>query len=167
MLYISTRNSLDTYTAYRALHEAYAPDGGFFVPFRLPVFSSGELQELKSSASGEIICRILNLFFGVHLTLSDIEPILEGTTFQLNTFQQNHSFLETWDTSDGFFDGIVNKLYTAKTGKDNLPFGWAYVAIEIAILFGVYSVVTKEARSFDLALSVGDFQSVSAAVYAK
>ena len=31
MLYLSTRNTTDCYTAYRALNESQAPDGGFFV----------------------------------------------------------------------------------------------------------------------------------------
>ena len=44
MLYISTRNNTDTYTAHRALHEEYAPDGGFYVPFYLPTFSSDALN---------------------------------------------------------------------------------------------------------------------------
>ena len=33
MLYVSTRNTRETYTAYRVLHETYAPDGGHFAPF--------------------------------------------------------------------------------------------------------------------------------------
>ena len=39
MLYVTTRNNRDAYTARRALTENRGPDGGFFVPFREPVFT--------------------------------------------------------------------------------------------------------------------------------
>ena len=50
MLYVSTRNRMDTYTAYRALHEKNAPDGGKFVPFQLVAFDAGEIEQLKQYA---------------------------------------------------------------------------------------------------------------------
>ena len=63
MLYLSTRNATDCYTAYRALNEAYAPDGGVYVPFRLQKFTKEELKELRTQAPCATIAQILNLFF--------------------------------------------------------------------------------------------------------
>ena len=41
MLYISTRNINDSYTAYRALHEEFAPNGGQ-IDFGVGVFQGCE-----------------------------------------------------------------------------------------------------------------------------
>ena len=38
MLYITTRNNYDAFTAYRTLGEGRGPDGGLFVPFQMPHF---------------------------------------------------------------------------------------------------------------------------------
>ena len=47
MLYVTTRNNRDAYTAQRVLRENRGPDGGLYVPFREPVFSREEIDELR------------------------------------------------------------------------------------------------------------------------
>ena len=44
MLYVTTRDSRDAYTANRALSENRGPEGGFYVPMRLPHFEAEELK---------------------------------------------------------------------------------------------------------------------------
>ena len=44
MLYVTTRNDQEVYTAQRALREGRGPDGGFYVPFRDPVFPEEDTQ---------------------------------------------------------------------------------------------------------------------------
>ena len=66
MLYVSTRNTVDVYTAYRALQESVTPDGGYFVPFRLSMFSDQELSAFQQQMPCESIANILNHFFGLH-----------------------------------------------------------------------------------------------------
>ena len=63
MLYISTRNPADSFTAHRALHHAQTADGGMFVPMQLPVFSDKDLLQMKNMTFGEVVALILNLFF--------------------------------------------------------------------------------------------------------
>ena len=46
MLYATTRSKMDTYTAHRALHDDRSPDGGFFVPFKMPFYDKNQLAEL-------------------------------------------------------------------------------------------------------------------------
>ena len=53
MLYLTTRDKFDTHTAYRALREDRAPNGGFYLPFRMPVFSAEELAQLKNKSFGQ------------------------------------------------------------------------------------------------------------------
>lgn len=43
MLYISTRNKSDSYTAHRALHEDRTPDGGLFMPMQVPSFDKQQI----------------------------------------------------------------------------------------------------------------------------
>ena len=57
MLYVSTRNTTDSYTAYRVLHEDYAPDGGVFAPYRLPIFSSEEHKSFCEKTFGERVAK--------------------------------------------------------------------------------------------------------------
>ena len=54
MLYVTTRNNRDAYTAQRVLRENRGPDGGLYVPFREPVFSREEIDALK----GEILSSV-------------------------------------------------------------------------------------------------------------
>lgn len=46
MLYVTTRTKQDTFTAARALSEDRAPDGGFYVPMRLPRLDRREIKKL-------------------------------------------------------------------------------------------------------------------------
>ena len=46
MLYVTTREDRDAYTAYRALHESRSADGGLFLPFRMQTFPEEELDAL-------------------------------------------------------------------------------------------------------------------------
>ena len=50
MLYVTTRNNRDAYTAQRVLRENRGPDGGLYVPFREPVFSREEIDALKEKS---------------------------------------------------------------------------------------------------------------------
>ena len=47
MLYVTTRDNIEAYTAHKALTENRAPDGGFYVPFHMFRFSDEEIQSLK------------------------------------------------------------------------------------------------------------------------
>ena len=46
MLYVSTRNDRDVFTANRALRENRCTVGGHYLPFRQPKFSEAELDVL-------------------------------------------------------------------------------------------------------------------------
>ena len=50
MLYVTTRNDRDAFTSARALTENRGPDGGFYIPVRLPSFSLDEIRELVETS---------------------------------------------------------------------------------------------------------------------
>ena len=55
MLYLSTRNKADSFTAHRVLHSAAAPDGGMFMPMQLPVQTDAVLAEFEQMSFGEAV----------------------------------------------------------------------------------------------------------------
>lgn len=167
MLYISTRNINDSYTAYRALHEEFAPDGGLYVPFRIPVITAEELIKIKSQAVSDTIAMVLNLFFGLRVTGDDVAEVLGNTPVFFQTINQNVVFAELWHTPDGNCSYYVNGLYHKISGKLESPKGWAHIAIQIALLFGIYGANHADLREFDMAITVNDFADLTAVLYAK
>lgn len=171
MLYLSTRNTTDCYTAYRALNEAQAPDGGFYVPFRLQKFTDSELLALRAKTPCEAIAQILNLFFGVQLTGWDVECVVGRSPVKLETVNQRLLFVEFWRNPDGSLKYLIFNLYRRMTAKEypaSKTTGWAYIAIEIALLFGLYAA-TKiiPVQGLDVAVESGNFADITAIEYAK
>ena len=171
MLYLSTRNTTDCYTAYRALNETQAPDGGFFVPFRLHKFSDNELLALRSKTPCDAIAQILNLFFGVQLSGWDVECVVGRCPVKPETVNQRLLFAEFWRNPDGSLKYLINNLYRRMTAKEYAPGktkGWAYIAIEIALLFALYATAeTIPVQGLDVAVETADFADISAVEYAK
>lgn len=171
MLYLSTRNTTDCFTAYRALNEKQAPDGGFFVPFRLQRFADNELLAFRGQTPCEVIARILNLFFGVGLTGWDVDCVIGRSPVKPEAVNQRLLFAEFWRNPDGSLNYLANNLYRRMTGKeypDCIPTGWAYIAIEIALLFALYSAVEAvPTHGLDVAVETGDFADITAIEYAR
>lgn len=167
MLYISTRNNLDTYTAHRALHEKHTPDGGYFVPFYLPSFSPEALLYFKHKPAYDNIAEILNLFFSLRLNADDLEKTLGKPSFICEDLAQNLTVTELWHTPEGNCDYIFKKIYHLMTGNLQLPVGWPRIAIEIALLFGLLGDITEREKFFDIAVPADDFASITAISYAK
>ena len=167
MLYISTRNSLDTYTSYSALHEEFSPDGGYYVPFYLPSFSADALNHFKKNTLSETISEILNLFFSLRLTATEIEAAIGSSPLNCVCLNQNLISAELWHTPEGDSAYLYKKLNYLMTGKLQLPVGWPRVAIEIALLFSLFGILPEGEKSFDLAITADDLSNVTALSFAK
>ncbi len=170
MLYVSTRNQTDTFTAYRALNEKTAPDGGIYIPYRLPIFSRVELDEIKSQTCCDTIAQILNIFFGVHLSGLDVEFEISKAPFKTETMQHKFVVAECWKNPGYSYDYLLKSLYSLMLGKNltgQMPAGWACVGIKIALLFGLYSIMGREMQGVDITVTAGDYSDLSAIVYAQ
>jgi len=169
MLYLSTRNTTDCYTAYRALNEAQAPDGGCYIPFRLQKFSKEELLELQVQSPCSAIAKVLNLFFGVKLTAWDVECVVGRCPVKPEFVNQRLLFAECWRNPDGSLRYLAGNLYRRITANEGAqPAGWALIAIEIALLFGFYAAMdTVPEQGLDVAVTTCDFADISAVIYAK
>lgn len=170
MLYISTRSTRDVYTAYRALHETRAPDGGFYVPLRLPVFTAEELSAIKAQSSGDSVAQILNLFFGLRLKGWDVECAVGKSAFKLEAIGHRLVIAEIWRNPEGCAAYLFKELYALMCGDkrhERVPSGWAYIGIEIALLFGLYSAMDILPESdFNVAVTVGNFADTTAIRFA-
>lgn len=171
MLYLSTRNTTDCYTAFRALNEDKSPDGGIFVPFRLPTFTADELREIRTNSSCEAIAKVLNLFFGLRFSGWDVECVVGRFPLKPEFVNQRLLFAECWRNPDGSLQYLMTNLYRRMTGRVDAacrPFGWAYIAIEIALLFGFYAALEDLPESgMDAAITAGNFADISAVLFAK
>lgn len=139
MLYVSTNNKTDSFTAYRVLHEDKAPDGGLFAPFHLPVYSPEEIEELKNESFSETVAKVLNLFFSRRVTSWDVEFSIGRYPFRMETIGQRILVAELWHNNQESYDYITESLYKKLSEKNcNLIPQWVHIAMEIAVLFGVY-----------------------------
>ncbi len=170
MLYVSTRNTTDTYTAHHAIYESSAPDGGFYVPFHLPVFTEEELAAFKTQTCSETVAQLLNLLFGLHLSGWDVECKISRTPIKLETMQHKLLIAECWRNPDASFEYLTKCLYSLMTDNKSLgksPAGWVRIGIEIALLFSLYSILEDMPQKPDIAVTAGDFADLTAISYAK
>ena len=174
MLYLTTRSKFDTYTGYRALREDRAPNGGLYLPFRMPSLTEQEIGELKNGTFGQTMAQMLNLLFGCKLTDRDVEFVIGRYPAKLTAMSQRIWVGELWHNQNNHFDHlercICGRICEDVIGKE-IP-NWMKTGTRIAALFSVYGEMlrTKSLEagvSFDVALPTGDFNWVMAAWYAR
>lgn len=175
MLYVTTRSATDTYTSHRALTSDVAPDGGCFVPFKMPAFSPQDIKNLKDKPYNQIIADVLNMFFSTGITMWDVDFVIGKQPAKL--FSMNHRIIvaELWHNLGDSFDYVVEQLYK-KLLMDHEKMtqigDWAQTAIRIAVLFAVYGQLTQEGRlengaELDVAVSAKGFMMPMVCRYAK
>ena len=171
MLYVSTRNKTDSFTAHWALRNDRTPDGGVYVPFRLPDYDPQQIKQLSELSFAETVAQILNIFFPARLTGWDVEFCIGR--YPVKPVAMNHRVVvaEIWHNPGATFDYAVNHLYTRICPEESVgskPSQWAKIAIYIAILFGIYVELNRSGIPVtDLVLpSENSFVSV-AALYAR
>lgn len=169
MLYISTRDKTGSFTAYRVLHEDRAPDGGLFVPFRIPSFTKADIHALKDNGFGQTVAQILNLFFSTGITGWDVDFAVGRSPFRLKTMSHRLLVGELWHNPGSCYAYIERNLYNKLCGTSmQQPTEWARIAIRIAVLFGVFGELSGEGiNNPDIAVISGDFGMPIAAWYAR
>ena len=173
MLYVTTRNNQEVYTANKALTESRAPDGGFYVPYRMPEFSREEIERLKHKSFGQSVSEILNLLFGSKLSAWDVDCTVGRSPIRVKPVTHRIIFGELWHNLDWDFRSTVLGLNRMLTdGKESEPSDWAMIGIRIAVLFGMFGklmrrdLVSRE-EPLDIAVLSGDFSGAMAVWYAR
>lgn len=170
MLYVSTRNRTDSFTAYRALHEDRAPDGGMYVPFILPHFEKKEIASLRTLSFGESVAQILNRFFSAGLTGWDVDFCIGRRPVKMVRMNHRLVIAEVWHNTDSDYAYLEKSLFDklCASNKESKITEWARIAIYIAVLFGLYGELSNDGiEELDIAVPAGDFTVLMAAWYAR
>lgn len=169
MLYISSRNKIDSFTSYRTLCDDNAPDGGLFLPYQLPHIDVETLQKMCTCSFGENMAQILSLFFSAKLTAWDVECCIGRMPVRITQMNHRIQSAECFHNPQNSYNYLVDSLYRyLSQGKPSKATAWAKIAIRIAVLFGLYTLMPEEVReNFDIALTAGDFSGPMAAWYAR
>lgn len=172
MLYTSTRKEQETYTAQRVLRENRAPDGGLFVPYRLPRLTDEEIEGLGSCSFNSAVASVLNLLFGTRFTGYDVGFSIGRNTVRLKGLGHRVTVAECWHNLESEFPRIVRNLTGLLSGGQAEYSEWANVGIRIAVLFGIFSELTRggiagPGKKVDIALVSGDFSGPMSAWYAR
>lgn len=171
MLYLSTRNRTDSFTAYYALHTDRAPDGGLFIPNQLPHFSRKEILQFSKQTFGETVAQILNIFFSAKVTGWDVEFCCGRNPIQTKSLPRRLIIGELWHNTAASYSYIEQAIYNKLCGekKETEVTEWARIAIQVALLFAVYGAAdgSRTVDSIDIALDADGFITPTAAWYAR
>ena len=145
MLYITTRNKDDAYTAYKALTSDTAPDGGRYVPFRMPIYSGEEIAALKEKTFNETIAEILNMFFSCRLAGWDLDFSVGRNIVRIAPMNHRIVVAELWHNLDGKLSYLENTLYQVLIpDESNAKIrDWVQISVRIAVLFGLYGELMR------------------------
>lgn len=171
MLYLSTRNRTDSFTAHKVLRSTAAPDGGQFMPMQVPVLSKEELRNLQKMSFGETAAYILNLFFGTKLTGWDVDFAVGRQSVTMTGIGHKVFVAESWHNPIGTHAYLVRRLYhlaceQKQTAQE--PSLWFSTCVNMAVLFHMYGKHCRQgACGFDIALQSGDLQQLLAIRYAQ
>lgn len=173
MLYITTRDNRDANTAYKTLHNQFGPDGGAFLPFRMPLFTDEEIEAFVNGGFSETVAAILNRFFSCKITSWDVDFCIGRNAVKITQMPHRLAVAELWHNPKGTYESAIMELYHKITeGSTNKLTEWFCVATRIAILFGLYTQMRQDGivdsdDVFDISLPSDDFDIPVAALYAK
>ena len=175
MLYVTTRNQREQYPALRTLGQDYGPDGGAFVPFRLPYFGREEVEVLRHMSFGSTMAMVLNRLFLPWLDGVELDFALGRMPVKLTEMSHRIAVAELWHNIHFHFDWIVGELTRRLRveSQQGLPVtAWAELAARIAALFGVFGQLQRTGavtfdQGMDVAVASGDFTMPMAVWYAR
>lgn len=169
MLYVTTRNKTDSYTDYRTLLDDLAPNGGFFVPYRIAQLDAEQRRFIKEKSFGEVVAFVLNLFYPGRITPWDVDCTIGKMPVKISSVDHRILLAKLWDNPQQSYEYLCRRLYEKLCSecKVFVP-QWPRIAVRIAVLFGIYSLLQAEQiNSFDICLNAGDFSVPMAVWYAQ
>ena len=171
MLYVTTRDRVNVFTPRHALICEKGKCGGYFHPYRFPVFSPDQVLALPEKTFGQRLADTMNLFFGTTLTGWDIEFTVGRNPVRMSAMNHKIAVLETWYNSDHTFDGFILRLFNRLEGNGK-PGTWFRIAARIAVLVAACGDFMKTGilasdTLMDIALQADTFEAVMAAWYAR
>ena len=175
MLYVTTRSRHDVYTPAITMQQDRGPDGGLFVPFRMPTFDRAEISGLAEQSFGQNVADILNLFFSTKLTGWDVDMAIGRTPFKLKSMNFRILMAELYHNLDGDFTRMIRTL-SERVHPDGDIIGkhsdWLEIAVRISVLFGVFGELIRSEsirvdKPINIAVSSGSFAAPMAVWYSR
>lgn len=173
MLYLTTRDDKNAYTAHKTLCADNAPNGGLFIPYKLPVLDKSQLDSIAQDTFGEAVSQILNLFFTVRLTGWDVDLRIGRSPISFTAMNRKIIIAELWKNPGSGIEYLITELYrcVALSSEHSLkPTIWSRVAIRIAILFGLYGQIRQNGHqdtTIDISVNMQDVTEFISAWYAR
>jgi len=86
MEYISTRNAQKTFSFKDVFLKGLAPDGGLFVPKKIPLYTSQELEKLRNLSYNELAAKIILKFCSDEFSEAEINDLVKNSykNFRVN-----------------------------------------------------------------------------------
>ena len=170
MLYVSTRNAGETYTATRTLMDDFAPDGGGFLPYRMPVYTAEDLKRFNENGFYATVSELLGAFFRARITAEDVHLAFAENLQDGCAIDRKVLLLQLWTNGSSCYPQTKYNLYV-QLCRDVAPLdhtpAWVNIAIDIACIFGLYSTSEYFGREVDFAVCNGDFSMPLAVYYAQ
>ena len=175
MLYVTTRVEHDAFTAFRPLSENRGPEGGFFVPVRMPYLDEKQISYMAEKSFSQNIAEILNMFFGVQMDGRNLELGIGRYPVKLLSLSGKVIVANTWHNPVYRFERLVSgveKVIRQSDAINKTPSDWLMIAARIAVLVGVYGLLLqngtlKKRQTVDIAVPSGNLSALMAAWYAK
>ena len=166
MLYQSTRNKIDSFTAHRALRIDHADDGGLILPIYMPAFDAEAVAQMKDADALKNIADILNLFFGTGLTAWDVESAIGKMPVQIVECGQKIVIAQCWKNPASKINYYEQSLYALLCPEqERMITLWAKVAIRISLM--IATMVQLSEKEVDIAVNAADFLQFIAAYYCR
>ncbi len=175
MLYVTTTEKNDAFTAPRTFLQDRGPDGGLFVPRQFPGFTTEQFAQLEQKSFGERMAQILNEFFSCQLTGWDIDSAIGRCPVKVETMSHRIIFAELWQNLDGSYARLERVLAEKIRGDGDVtakPSSWIRIAVRIAILFSLFAELVRAgeldwSHSVDVSACAGDMSGVMSTWYAR
>ena len=167
MLYVTTRNRCEQYTAARTLMGSRAADGGLFIPLSIPRMEGRELRSFTEMSFHDCIAKILNRLFHTNLTRWDLVFDIGKYPVRLEAMSHRIIISETWHNAKWSFEGLIEELRPhvtgEKDGEGECSF-WLETGIRIAVIFGVMAEmmraeIVSEENKIDISVVGGNFSA--------
>ena len=167
MLYVTTRNNGDIFTANHPLTKNRAEDGGAYVPFKLPRLDGEFLKQIREMPFNHRVAAVLNLLFGTRITGWEVDFAIGRQVVRLKNMPHRVMLGQMWHNADGCFDSLRDDLVCLIRKEEGVT-EWADIAVRMACLTALLAEVCADERAaVDVAVPSGDFSAVMAAWYCR
>ena len=163
MLYVTTRNNTETYTAWRAASESRGPDGGIYIPWKIVPFSREELAPSRPVSISESIALAVGRFLGIRI--GDERPV----SLRLSSMGHRIAVCEMGDLP---YDVLFERVKSVMHIPLDLTTPWLEICVRIAVIFAVYRELLQRGaldlgEQFDVSVISGGFYGPMSGWYAR